>query len=108
VAEVREKQAISRQATVGFYWWARAKDLVDACCILIAQNHRTKGEFYLAPTYNELIERYQAKIKAVEIVDFHGLGTPEDVQAFPGGPAPSALTETFREQGEIRAPWALP
>jgi NDP-sugar pyrophosphorylase family protein len=107
VAEVREKQAISNRATVGFYWWRRAQDLVDACCILIAQNHRTKGEFYLAPAYNELIERYQAKVKAVEVEAFHGLGTPEDVQAFPGAPAPSALTETFREQ-EIRAPWVLP
>ena len=95
---------------------------MDACCILIAQNHRTKGEFYLAPTYNELIERYGAKIKAVAVEDFHGLGTPEDVQAFGGmltavqeGEIQSPV-KSFRQaaaelleqhkDGEIRAPWA--
>jgi dTDP-glucose pyrophosphorylase len=82
VSEVAEKRPISDRATVGFYWWRRAHDLVDACCILIAQQRRVKGEFYLAPSYNELIERYGARIKAVPVDDFRGLGTPEDVQAF--------------------------
>lgn len=96
VTEVAEKRPISDQATVGFYWWRRAQDLVDACCILIAQNHRTKGEFYLAPTYNELIERYQAKIKAVAVERFQGLGTPEDLVEFEREMAGEPVRKTAR------------
>jgi len=82
ITEVAEKKPISVKATVGFYWWRHAQDLVDACCILIAQNHRIRGEFYLAPTYNEVIERYGAKVKAVNVDEFKSLGTPEDVESF--------------------------
>lgn len=82
VVEVAEKRPISDQATVGFYWWRTARTLVAACCGLINQELRVKGEFYFAPAYNIGIERFGAKIKAVPVEQFIGLGTPEDVAEF--------------------------
>jgi len=82
VQTVREKEPISDQATVGFYWFRRADDLLRACAIMIAENIRHAGEFYLAPCYNELIWRFRRKVKAVPVHSMFGLGTPEDVQTF--------------------------
>ena len=82
VTRVAEKQEISHDATVGFYWFRKARDLVIACSRSIVEGTRTNGEFYLAPVYNHLINYQGAQIRAVPVTEFHGLGTPEDVEAF--------------------------
>lgn len=83
VTETREKSPISTQATVGIYWFARGRYFVEAAAAMIAANDRCNGEFYVCPCYNYLIRR-QMKIGVHEIAReaMHGLGTPEDLQAF--------------------------
>ena len=79
IMSVAEKNPISNQATVGVYWFREAHALFKGVSIMVAENIRTKGEFYLAPIYNELKWRLRHKIRAVPVGSFWGLGTPEEI-----------------------------
>lgn len=85
IVEVVEKKAVSREATVGIYNFRRGCDFVRAARLMIAKDLRVNGEFYVAPTYNQLIAE-GAVVKSFEIegegVGMHGLGTPEDLERF--------------------------
>ncbi len=78
---IAEKEVISDKATVGCYYFRRAELFVDAAEYMIKNNIRTKGEFYVSPSYNILIER-GSRIRVMP-VDFHfSLGTPEELASF--------------------------
>jgi len=85
VEEVVEKQVISDQATVGIYNFARGADYVEAADRMIERELRVNGEFYVAPTYNQLIAAggrvVHHNIGSVEDAMW-GLGTPEDLAVF--------------------------
>lgn len=81
VVHVIEKKEVSPLATVGVYWWRRAGDLVRAICKMVAVEHKTKGEFFMAPAYN-FLSLSDRDVRVVPVLNFHGLGTPEDVEAF--------------------------
>ena len=85
VNRVVEKQVISDQATVGIYNFRRGKDFVAAADRMIGQNLRVNNEFYVAPTYNQLIAD-GASIGVYDIgaegAGMYGLGIPEDLAAF--------------------------
>jgi NDP-sugar pyrophosphorylase family protein len=93
VSEVVEKQVVSNEATVGIYNFRAGRDFVRAAEAMIAANLRVNNEFYVAPTYNQLIEE-GAKIITVktgrEYAGMHGLGIPEDLSLF-------TKTEYFRK-----------
>ncbi|MBI5770160.1 MAG: glycosyltransferase family 2 protein [Verrucomicrobia bacterium] len=85
VQEVVEKQVVSNEATVGIYNFRRGCDFVRAADAMIAQNLRVNNEFYVAPTYNQLIAqgaRIVTHRTGREYDGMHGLGTPEDLAAF--------------------------
>lgn len=81
VSEVAEKKVISDQATVGFYYWQHGSDFVKYAEQMIAKNIRVNGEFYVAPVFNQAIEDGK-KIRIKQIDGMHGIGTPEDLNAF--------------------------
>ena len=85
LSEVREKVEISNEATVGIYGWSKCKSFFDSLDQMIAAGDRTNGEFYVAPTYNYLIQAGEP-ISGHNIGDVenqvHGLGTPEDLETF--------------------------
>ncbi len=81
VTEVKEKQVISNEATVGIYYWRRGSDYVKYAEQMIAKKIRVNGEFYVAPVYNEAIADGK-KIKIFHIEKMWGLGTPEDLTYF--------------------------
>lgn len=82
VREVREKEVISDEATVGIYNFKRGKDFVSAAEEMIRRDIRVNNEFYVAPTYNLLIEDGK-KIKFMNIGKrMWGLGTPLDLEQF--------------------------
>ena len=82
VTLVREKEVISDEATVGIYNYAHGKDFVKYAHQMIEKDIRVNGEFYVAPVYNEMIEDgKEIRFKDVG-VKMHGLGTPEDLEAF--------------------------
>lgn len=83
VTSVREKQVISRYATVGIYYYARGADFVRAADEMIAANDRYNNEFYTAPAYNYAIASGKKfGIYGIEESQMHGLGTPEDLETY--------------------------
>ena len=85
VGEVVEKKVVSNEATVGIYNFRHGADYVRAADAMIAANLRVNNEFYVAPTYNQLIAE-GARIITMktgrEYAGMHGVGTPEDMELF--------------------------
>jgi NDP-sugar pyrophosphorylase family protein len=85
VGEVVEKQVVSNEATVGIYNFRQGRDFVRAADRMIAENLRVNNEFYVAPTYNQLICEGHTVITADTGKDragMYGLGVPEDLDFF--------------------------
>jgi dTDP-glucose pyrophosphorylase len=83
VAEVQEKKAISKFATVGIYLYSHGRYFVDASIDMIIASDRVNGEYYTCPTYNYLIKSgKKIGIKNISIDCMHGIGTPEDLAIF--------------------------
>jgi HAD superfamily hydrolase (TIGR01509 family) len=81
VTEVAEKNPISDNATVGFYYWKQGSDFVKYAEQMIEKNIRVNNEFYVCPVFNEAISDNK-QIRAFEIIKMWGLGTPEDLRYF--------------------------
>lgn len=85
VIDVREKEVISDQATVGIYNYAHGSDFVKYANCMIKKNIRVNNEFYVAPVYNEMISDGK-KVRCFDIGSvedgMYGLGTPEDLEIF--------------------------
>lgn len=83
VTEVAEKKPISDLATVGIYLFRRGSDFVKAAADMIALNDRVNNEFYTCPVYNYMIkEGLKIGVYEVPMNAMHGLGTPEDLNAY--------------------------
>ena len=76
VTELAEKKMISNIATVGVYHFGSQKKFAEGVKMMMEENDRTNGEFYLAPVYNYLID----PIKTFHVKKFIGLGTPEELE----------------------------
>lgn len=89
VSRVVEKEVISDQATTGVYNFAHGRDFVSAAEAMIAKNERVNGEFYVAPTYNQMIAA-EKKIGIYNVGSvgngMYGLGTPVDLDIFLANP----------------------
>lgn len=85
VTEVREKEVISDEATVGIYNFAKGSDFVAGAHEMIEKNIRVNNEFYVAPVYNILIA-HGKKFAYHNIGSLQngmwGLGVPEDLKVF--------------------------
>jgi NDP-sugar pyrophosphorylase family protein len=83
VIEASEKKPISRNATVGFYWFARGREFVSAAQNMIRKDAVVNGLFYICPTLNELVLN-QKKIGtyAVDANKYHPLKTERQVMQF--------------------------
>lgn len=95
VTRVVEKQVISDEATVGIYNFGRGSDFLSAAEEMIRRDLRVNGEFYVAPTYNLLIERgHRVAVKNIgrEGAGMYGLGTPADLEKFVASPLAVRVT----------------
>ena len=81
VTEVAEKKVISKNATVGVYYWKHGSDYVSSAEEMIRKNIRINNEFYVCPTYNEFLSKGK-KVKIHNVDKMWGLGTPEDLNNF--------------------------
>lgn len=85
VVRVVEKEVISNEATVGIYNFSDGRDFLNAADRMIRDGKRVNGEYYVAPTYNELIAE-GAKVRTFNIGSegkgMYGLGTPADLKLF--------------------------
>ena len=77
----QKKKVISKNATVGVYYWKHGSDYVKSAEEMIKKNIRVNNEFYVCPVYNQAIED-KKKIIIEDIKKMWGLGTPEDLEYF--------------------------
>ena len=85
ITKVVEKEEISSEATVGVYAWSTAQLFEDSLTDMIKRNLRVNNEFYVAPTYNWLINE-GVEVRTLNIGpvsdSVFGLGTVEDLELF--------------------------
>jgi dTDP-glucose pyrophosphorylase len=82
--EVREKERISKYASIGAYYFKNAQEYIDIFNeFYIKNNNLEKGEMYVAPLYNRFIELGK-KVTMMKIPssEVHVLGTPEEIEIF--------------------------
>ncbi len=99
VTRIAEKEVISDIATVGVYGFARGDAFCAAARRMIAAGRRVRGEFYLAPVYNEMIAD-GSRVGTFDVGaigdGMDGLGTPEDLARFLADPASVAKVDALR------------
>jgi dTDP-glucose pyrophosphorylase len=95
INQVKEKVQISNEATVGIYGWSHASDAKASFANSFAGNLRTNNEFYVAPTYNFMIDQ-GLNVETIMVGDHgiavHGLGTPADLNAFLRNPVAKRIS----------------
>lgn len=87
VSELREKQRISRHATVGLYWFDSFNRYKEAYGRYYSHpSNASAQERYVAPIYNQIIrDGGEVFIQTIPRHDVYPLGTPEDVRLFERG-----------------------
>ncbi len=79
VIQTAEKVQISNNALTGFYHFTRAGDFFRVAREAVETNDKNRGEFYIAPLYNKLIEK--GKKFTLDMADIIiPMGTPEEVR----------------------------
>jgi dTDP-glucose pyrophosphorylase len=56
VVEVAEKKRISDNASTGLYYFRNVQEFINYGELIIANQERTRGEFYIMPVYQKMIE----------------------------------------------------
>lgn len=89
VAEVAEKRVVSNLATCGVYFFRSGALFEAAASRQMDKDARVNGEFYVGPTYNELITD-GAVVEAYDLGPISdvmfGLGVPLDYERFMSNP----------------------
>ena len=81
VTKTAEKEVISENAAVGVYGYKSGKMFVKYAEKMINENIRTKGEFYVCPLYNLMIED-GLKVTTQQVEKMHLMGTPSELEFF--------------------------
>lgn len=83
VIEAAEKNPISRNATAGFYWFARGSDFVTAAKSMIAKDARVNDLFYICPSLNELVLKgADIGVHRIDASLYHPLKTERNIDAY--------------------------
>ena len=100
VVELREKTRISPHATLGLYWFRTAALYRELYREFFAGGAGTeKGERYVAPMYNRLIEDGElVTLSVVPLEDVGMLGTPDQVERFEQAPPAGAQSLFISER----------
>ncbi len=81
VVEVAEKERISDHASNGLYYFSSGRDLVQFGEAMIQNNERTRGEFFVIPVYQKMID-VGCKVLISKAEEMWDMGTPEAKAAF--------------------------
>lgn len=84
VTEVQEKTLISNIALTGIHYWKHGRDFVRSAKKMISKNITSaNGEYYIGPTYNELIlDNKKVGIHMISKEAINFVGTPEDLEIY--------------------------
>lgn len=95
INRVVEKEVISNDATVGIYNFRSGRQIIEAIEQMFEKDLRVNGEFYVAPAYNEIIDRGGLIIHysvGSEGRGMYGLGIPADLDYFLSHPISKLVT----------------
>jgi dTDP-glucose pyrophosphorylase len=81
VLEVQEKIRISDHASTGLYFFSSGDELIYFGNEMIQNNERTRGEFFVIPVYQKLIQA-GFPIKISKAKNMWDMGTPESLNRF--------------------------
>lgn len=83
VKQATQKNPISNHATAGIFWFKSAHDFVESAKENIRKNASISGNFYLAPTFNEMIlKNRKIGIYRIENEKYFPLKNSRQVQQF--------------------------
>jgi dTDP-glucose pyrophosphorylase len=82
VIRVAEKDPISEWATVGIYYWQDGQDYLQSLEQMMEAGDKVNNEWYVCPTYNYMPRHKLITYMIVSRDEMHGLGTPEDYEAY--------------------------
>lgn len=77
VVEVKEKEVISSHASTGTYYFSSTVRLFQMLEIAKIKRIKQKGEFYIAPLYNEMVNAGM-KINTIGVKNYFCYGTPKE------------------------------
>ena len=82
--EIKEKEKISDNCTIGLYYFKSCKLYEDLYNEYYENDeHLEKNEKYIAPMYNYMIQKgMQVNINLIPFEKVHVLGTPEELEQF--------------------------
>ncbi len=76
VIEIVEKDPISRNALVGFFWFSSARIIERAIKNMILKDASVNGQYYMSPAINELIlEGLEVSMIKIENTKYHPVKT---------------------------------
>ncbi|WP_158895015.1 MULTISPECIES: glycosyltransferase family 2 protein [unclassified Pseudomonas] len=86
VIEASEKNPISKNATVGFYWFKRGAFFVSAAKGMIRKDAKTNGIFYICPALNELVlNQLVIGTYQIDLDDYHPFKTERQLMQYNAG-----------------------
>lgn len=78
-----EKQIISEFSLNGIHFWKKGSDFVSSAEAMINKNIRVNNEFYIAPTYNELVNNNKKiGVYHIDKSKHWSVGTPDDLEKY--------------------------
>jgi len=78
-----EKDPISNFSLTGIHYWKKGRYFVESAEKMIEEDIRVNNEFYVAPTYNQMIKNGMIVTNYhIENTHFYPVGTPEDLQSY--------------------------
>ncbi len=81
VIEVTEKVRISSNASTGLYYFAQTNELVNIADQMLATKETTRGEYYVMPVYQKLIDSGR-KVLLSQASGMWDMGNPESIKLF--------------------------
>jgi bifunctional N-acetylglucosamine-1-phosphate-uridyltransferase/glucosamine-1-phosphate-acetyltransferase GlmU-like protein len=88
VTEAAQQKPISNHATAGVFWYAKGGAFIEAIKNMIRKDASVKGNFYIAPTFNEIIlNQGRAGVQFLDIKKYYPLKTERQMYQFENGGA---------------------
>lgn len=83
VVTIKEKQQISCVSLNGIHYWKKASYFTESASKMILADERTNGEFYIAPSYNYMIDSgKRVGIYHIPNEQHWAIGVPDDLDRY--------------------------
>lgn len=98
VLEAAEKRVISKNAIAGLYYFKSGRTLTEAAKSSIRNNASVDGQFYVAPSLNEIIlGGGNVLLERIPSNQYHSFYSPEKIRAFEDDTIMGAISSPSRD-----------